>query len=334
MDLWFPAAFPVQRWTFAPGARDNARHLDRLLTTLADLQHGTLARVQLLALGVTQRQIQRRVRSGHLHRISPGVYAVGRRRLTPEGDRMAAFLAAGSGARLSGWSGATQRLLLPQAGSRVDLAIPSERRVRLPGIVVTRTRLIPSEVSIANGIPTHTVARLLLDLARRRDDLEALEWAWRQAIYNKTLALDAVQVVLGDHDGEPGTAALRALCDRRATLMGTLRNRFELRMLSIIREAGLPEPLCNEPYVVGPGITLRPDFRVPSLNLVLESDGRAGHDDVEFVLTDDERDRLYRRRGNTVLRYGWWEAKRERGRVLNELRDHRERIARQVTGIL
>jgi len=326
MDPWFPAGFVTAVWRLAPAARDPSRHVDRLLTVLADLQHGVVRCVQLLALGVTRHQIQGRVRSGQLHRVFFGVYAVGRRRLSPEGRRMAAYLAAGNGARLAGWSGATQRLLLPQAGSRVDLAIPTSRRIRLPGVDVVRVRCIPSEVSAANDVPTHTVARLLLDLAIRRDDLEALEWAWRQAVFTKSLDLGEVRDVLRDHHGEPGTPAVRALYERRLELVGTSRNRFELSMLSIIREAGFPEPWCHEPYEVAPGVVLTPDFRIPSRHLVIEADGRDGHADIEFALTDDERDRHYRRLGNTIMRFGWWEVERERGKVVSTLRDHAARV--------
>ena len=326
MDPWFPVGFVTALWRLAPVARDPSRHVDRLLAVLADVQHGVVRCMQLLALRVTRHQIQGRLRSGQLHRVFSGVYAVGRRRLSPEGCRMAAYLAAGDGARLAGWSGATQRLLLPQAGSRVDLAIPSTRRIQLPGVDVVRARWIPSEVSTADGIPTHTVARLLLDLATRRDDLEALEWAWRQAIYTKSLDLGEVRDVLRDHHGEPGTPALRALYERRLELVGTSRNRFELGMLSIIREAGLPEPWCNEPYEVAPGVILTPDFRIPSQHLVIEADGRDGHADIEFGLSDDERDRYYRRLEDTIMRFGWWEVERERGRIINILRDHAARV--------
>jgi very-short-patch-repair endonuclease len=99
-------------------------------------------------------------------------------------------------------------------------------------------------------------------------------------------------------------------------------------MLSIIREAGRPDPLCNVPYAVAPGVVLRPDFRIPSLALVVEGDGRDGHEDVEFEISDDERDAYYRRLGNTVMRVGWWEAKRERGKVVGRLASHRERCRR------
>lgn len=73
-------------------------------------------------------------------------------------------------------------------------------------------------------------------------------------------------------------------------------------------------------------MVLIPDFRIPSQHLVIEADGRDGHADVEFALSDDERDRHYRRLGNSIMRFGWWEVERERGRIVSALRDHTARI--------
>src|SRR3954469_1207906 len=65
---------------------------------LAERQHGVVARWQLKE---TRRVIERWVRSGWLHEVHRGVYAVGHRKLTQRGWWMAAVLAAGPGAVLS-----------------------------------------------------------------------------------------------------------------------------------------------------------------------------------------------------------------------------------------
>jgi hypothetical protein len=321
---WFPPEFPFEEWRIAVAGRQrSAIHVDHVLAGLAELQHGTVARRQLVALGVGEGRIRARLASGHLHRVPtrPGVYAVGRPGVSAPGKRMAAVLAAGRGARLAGWSGATQRGILPDAGARIDIAVPPGRHVALGGLSVLRTTALPGDVQIADGIPTHSVARLLLDLARR-DDVELLEWAWRQALYLKVLDLADVWRLLDAHGRAPGTPGLRRLYARRRVLVGDLRNRFEVIVLGIIREAGLPEPLCNVPWDVGDGLILKPDFRIPQLALVVESDGRDGHDDVEFLLTDDERDARYAALGHRTLRYSYWEAKRQRERLVGELRAH------------
>lgn len=69
--------------------------IDRKIAALADRQHGVVALWQLLELGLGRDAIQYRVSVGRLHRIHHGVYAVGYRKLTPRGHRMAAVLAYG-----------------------------------------------------------------------------------------------------------------------------------------------------------------------------------------------------------------------------------------------
>src|ERR1700761_2643374 len=64
-------------------------------------QHGVVTRRQLMAIGYTRREIEQRLHNGRLHHISNGVYAVGRRELTPHGRWMAAVLVCGDGAVLS-----------------------------------------------------------------------------------------------------------------------------------------------------------------------------------------------------------------------------------------
>jgi hypothetical protein len=67
--------------------------IDRLIAGLAQRQHGVVAVWQLLDLGLSRSAIQYRTSIGRLHRIHAGVYAVGHRKLTPLGHRMAAVLA-------------------------------------------------------------------------------------------------------------------------------------------------------------------------------------------------------------------------------------------------
>ncbi|MCW3000143.1 MAG: hypothetical protein JWN65_3692 [Solirubrobacterales bacterium] len=236
---------------------------------------------------------------------------------------MGAVLVCGPGTRLAGWSLATHAGVLPPAGRAIDVIIPPDRRVRRPGIAVRRVALPASELAVIGGIPSTSIARMLLDLSATVDG-DVVEWAWRQAIFRKLLDIGEIRRVLVAHRGERGVARLRELYLRRAEVVGELRNRFELEMLSIIREAGLPEPLCNQAIVVD-GVRLRPDFLIPQIKLAIEFDGRDGHADPEFVLTDEQRDRLYRRAGLDPKRYGWWNVTRERARVVGELAPFRHR---------
>lgn len=323
---WFPPTFDVAAHVLPPlrpvGRRRSMRTADPIVVALARLQHNHVARGQLLHLGIDDELVRSRRESGLMMPAHPGVYRLSDAAPTPDGRRMAGVLRCGPGSRLGGWTGATQHELLPDSGSRLDISVPPDRRGRSKAFALTRSVALPHEQTLVRGVPTHTVARILLDLARRPGGRDVLEWAWRQAIYRKVLDVRAVHRVLEDHHGRPGTPALRALVERRAELVGEVRNRFELLMVEIVREAGLPEPLCNAPLKVRDGLILRPDLRIPELMLIIEGDGKDGHADVEFLLTDDQRDAYYRALGYTPLRFSYWEARRERARVRGELQGH------------
>src|SRR3954469_3351387 len=97
-----------------------------------------VSRAELLAAGWTPGQIRHAVRSGRLHRIHPGVYAVGRPQLTRDGRWYAAVLAGGDGALLSHRSAAALWDLLDR-GELPEVSVPGDGGRRGPrGIVVHR----------------------------------------------------------------------------------------------------------------------------------------------------------------------------------------------------
>ena len=100
--------------------------IDGLIAALAERQHGVVAVWQLLELGLGRGAIHHRVSMGRLHRIHQGVYAVGHRKLTPQGHRMAAVLAYGPDAVLSHWSAAAQ-WEFGQSRWKTDVTTPSSR---------------------------------------------------------------------------------------------------------------------------------------------------------------------------------------------------------------
>ena len=106
---------------------------ERALAQLAARQWGVLSRAQLLAIGLGADAIEWRARSGRLHRVHHGVYAVGHTALRREGRFLAAVLACGPGAVLSHRSAAA----LAQATAREPKLTRSDWEVRLLGLVRT-----------------------------------------------------------------------------------------------------------------------------------------------------------------------------------------------------
>ncbi|HEX5989967.1 MAG TPA: type IV toxin-antitoxin system AbiEi family antitoxin domain-containing protein, partial [Solirubrobacterales bacterium] len=94
---------------------------------------------QLAHVGLGRSAISERVRSGRLHRIHHGVYAVGHRGLSLHGRFMAAVFACGEGAVLSHASAAVLwKLLYPLEGP-VHVSVPSTSgRKRRRGIHLHR----------------------------------------------------------------------------------------------------------------------------------------------------------------------------------------------------
>src|SRR5215216_3950527 len=83
------------------------RHAVRIvLEELATVQHGLVTRGQLLDAGFTPSSIRRRVDDGTLLKEHRGVYRVGHRAPSVEATYLAAVLACGDGALLSGRSAA------------------------------------------------------------------------------------------------------------------------------------------------------------------------------------------------------------------------------------
>ncbi len=140
------------------------RVIDHAIAALAERQQGVVAIWQLLALGLGTDAIQYRASIGRLYRIHRGVYAVGHRKLTPQGHRMAAVLAYGPDAVLSHWSAAAQ-WSFGQSRWKTDVTTPTDRRSRKT-IRAHTAKLDAEDRDIRDGIPVTSVARTIFDLAR------------------------------------------------------------------------------------------------------------------------------------------------------------------------
>src|SRR5689334_13359322 len=83
------------------GSRGDVRGVDAAVATLATRQEGIVSHPQLVALGLSDREIYIRLAAKRLHRMHRGVYAVGHRRISRTGCYLAAVLSGGDGAALS-----------------------------------------------------------------------------------------------------------------------------------------------------------------------------------------------------------------------------------------
>jgi len=130
---------------------------DAAIARLARHQHGVVARRQLIWLGYTRHEVDRRIASGMLHVLHRGVYAVGHDRLTREGRWFAAVLAAGDNAVLSHEPAAAIWRLRDKERD-IEVTAPTQRRQRW-GIRIHEASLASTDVTTRHGIPVTTPLR-------------------------------------------------------------------------------------------------------------------------------------------------------------------------------
>jgi very-short-patch-repair endonuclease len=251
---------------------------------------GVISARELRECGLTPRMIDRRVRSGRLHPLHRGVYAVGHAHLTPEGRFLAAVKACGPKAALSHFSAAVHWGLLEPIERFPDVTAPTVRARR--GINSHRSRSLLGDVVVHHGIPTTTPQRTLQDLERIKTPPKTLTRARRQA---QTLRLIAPA-------NEPPAPT---------------RSVLEDLVLDLIVNAGLAHPEVNVPLRIDK-TTVVPDFRWPERRLIVEADGAAYHDNTKRE--DAQRQALLEATGERVIRVTYAQAVHERDQTVERLR--------------
>jgi very-short-patch-repair endonuclease len=267
---------------------------DVSIAKIARRQHGVVSVGQLYGLGLGERAVRCRVDAGRLHRLHRGVYAVGHVALSPHGRQLAAVLAIGRGpsfedgsvldywrAAVSHRSAACLWNLLPEANRPNDVIVRGDGgRAKRPGIRVHRSlTLVPTEVTLLQGIPVTTPARTISDLRRatsvgrsRALSARELRKAVRQA--------NVLGFPIGEESGRDRT-----------------RSDLERDFLRLCRRHELPPPEVN--VRVGPYLV---DFLWREWRLVVETDGYLYHRGKEAFHDDRSRDLELRRLGFELIR--------------------------------
>lgn len=269
-----------------------ARQAKPAVAALAGRQWGVVARTQLERAGVGRMTVSRWLQDGHLHRLYPGVYAVGHRALSVEGRLAASLLHAGPGAMLSHATAAWWWGLWETAPARIHVSAPGRRR-SVPGLAVHGRRQL--ERVWHRRLPVTTVAQTLLDLATDAAP-RALRRALAEAEYQRLVALDAVAAVA--RRGVAGSAALNSALTRHRPELALTRSRLEERFLALCEAEAIPLPQVNV-AVCG----LEVDALWEPQRTTVELDGGAAHGTPAAVERDRRRDLLLRAAGFIVLRY-------------------------------
>jgi hypothetical protein len=261
---------------------------------LAERQEGVVKEAQLRALGLDRFAVARWVRSGRLHPLYPGVYAVGHRALSRKGQVIAALFYAGPGSALSHRSGAHWWGLVDHHPPEIHVSVARRTRPQ-NGIALHHPRRV--EPVLHHQLPVTPVARTLLDLATEAS-IHELRKALAEADYRNRLVIRELQSVMGQ--GRPGSRKLRAAVDAHLPELARTESPLEEEFMLLCERFEIPLPEPNV-WIAG--------HRVDALwreeRVVVELDGRSAHGPESRRLNDHERDLRLRALGYVVRRFSW-----------------------------
>jgi len=282
---------------------------ERAMGRIAHGAHGLVTRSQLLAAGLTEPEIRHRLACGALLREHRGVYRVGHRAPSRESRYLAAVLAAGEDAALSGLA-AGHLLGLMRGPAPPPEVIASAARVIAGAVVHRGRRGAPPERMIWLGIPVTTVPRTLVDLAATLSPDELARACHEAGIRHRTTPAQ-VEAVMALRPRSPGAPALRRVLngDQELTL-----SRLEATFRARLRDADLPLPITNQP--AGGRLV---DCRWPEHRLTVEVDGYHYHRSRHAWEQDRKREREAYARGDDFRRYTYGDVLEHPQRMMTEL---------------
>jgi Transcriptional regulator, AbiEi antitoxin len=259
---------------------------------IASRQHGVVTRAQLLGAGVSDKEIKRRLERKALLRVHRGTYRVGHKAPSIEARYMAAVLACGDGAVLSGKAAGWLWGLIKGSAPPPEVTTPKDRKVK--GVQTRRARRRETEATTRHGIPITTVPRTLVDLSSMLSSADLARACHEAGVLHGTTPRQ-VEAVLATRPNCPGAKRLRKVLhgDVHVTLSG-----LERRFLKRLREAGLPEPVMNRQ-----ASERRVDCRWPDHGLTVELDSYRYHSSRHAWELDRRREREAHARGDDFRRY-------------------------------
>jgi very-short-patch-repair endonuclease len=252
---------------------------DDVIRRLASRQYALVSAAQARYAGLSAWGIQRRIASGDLEWVhQPRVLGIVG---TPDSWRrrvLAAVLAGGPGCAASHRTAAALYKFDGAKPGVVEITVPRNRRVSLPGVIVHRKGDLHDVdlTTTPDGIPLTTPARTLVDLgavwdAERLE--EAIDGATREGHTSISRLIWRVGILR--RKGRDGisnvVAALTADPDGRVASV------LERRFVRILQRHGLPKPVRQYEVKVGGELVARVDFAFVPLKVVIEVEGHGTH---------------------------------------------------------
>jgi hypothetical protein len=253
---------------------------------LAAKQFGVVGLAQLLALGLSHKQVRALVACGFLHPLFRGAFAVGHRNIGQWGWLMAAFLAGGPESFLCHRTSAAAMGLRGIYTKQIELTIQSSGGFRSQdGLIIHRTAKPPhpADLTTRKGIPISSLPRMFIEVAPTASTDE-LDHFITMAARKQILDITAVEEAFVRHARRPGVkivkeafAAYRPRPDRQSDFEREFDEELEQR-------PEIPQPTHRNIRLFGWEV----DCYWQHHGLVVELDGRPYH----VAVRDAEKDKF------------------------------------------
>lgn len=275
--------------------------MDRLLEARAAGQFGLVTRSQARAAGLSEKAIRWRVTSGRWLRIHPGVYQTQPGRQDWTVRAMAALLYVGGPAGLRGRSAGHAWGLLPEPSGPIEVLIPSARRGGArEGIVVVRSNAGISRLHETAWPHRTSVPHTVLDLAAGQPLDRAIGLMATACQKQLTSPAHLAQALVE----RPNQTHRRLLAEALDDIRGGLESVAEIRYVRDVEVAhGLPTAKRQAPMRG----RRRCDNAYELVRVIVEVDGRLGHDGWRARQAEGRRDLQAAREGWLTVRTHWIE---------------------------
>jgi very-short-patch-repair endonuclease len=266
------------------------------VSRITAVQKTLITAEQLVSCGLSDDAVAYRLKAGRFHVVFRGVYTVGSGELPPLALELAALLACGERTFISHHSAAFVWGLLKVPPPEVEASVVNRCCKSRNGLSVHRIKAVDErELRRHEGLWLSSPARAVLEVAAGASASEIGDMI-DAGLAGRRLTPAGLEAVLKRHRGRRGAARLAAVLGDDSG-RGISRSRAERAFGKLIRDAGLPAPLVNQP--LGPYV---PDFMWREQRLIVEIDSYGFHGGPGGFHNDHEKDLAYRDAGFDVLR--------------------------------
>jgi hypothetical protein len=256
-----------------------------------------MSRAQVLALGMTEGSVRRRIGAGRHRQVLPGVYATFTGPLADRQRLRAALLHACESAMLCGLTAAELYGLryVPRSNGLVHGLVPSDNRVRSVSFVRVHTATRLPHARRRAGLSLAPPAHAAVDVARRLANLGEVRAVLCEAVQRGLATPDDLERELKDGPSAGSALPRRALAD----IAAGCRSAPECKVRDLARTSTvLPEPRWNQPLRGADDRSLIPDACWPEARLIVEIDS------IEWHRFGDRPEATERRRARLAV-VGW-----------------------------